>query len=87
MPNSLRDDSMRIAITRDGRVFFHTSAVPCEDLPNLIREDVHKGAEHKIYLLVDARARYGDVEPVLDQVREAGILNLAILTEKAYSSR
>ena len=83
MPNSLRNDSMKVSITRDGRAFYGTSAVPSEDLPELIREAVRKGAERKIYLQVDARTQYGDVEPVLDQIRQTRILNLAILVEKA----
>jgi biopolymer transport protein ExbD len=81
MPNSLREDSMRISITRSGHVFFHTATVSPIDLSNLIRDDLSKSAEHKVYLAVDARAKYGDVSSVLDQIRETKILNLAILTE------
>lgn len=87
MPGALRDDSMRISITRDGHVFFHTAAVSSIDLPNLIRDDLSKGVERKVYLAVDARAKYEDVAIVLDQIRQTKILNLAILTEKTPSKR
>ena len=87
MPNSLREDSMRITVTRDGRLFFHTAAVNSIELPNLIRDDLSKGVECKVYLAVDARTKYGDVATVLDQIRQTKILNLAILTEKTPSKR
>jgi biopolymer transport protein ExbD len=87
MSNSVREDSMRVTTTRDGHVFFHTAAVSPIDLPNLIRDDLNKGAEHKIYLAVDARAKYEDVASVLDEIRQTKILNLAILAERTPSTR
>ena len=44
---------------------------------------VQEGSERKVYLKVDARAKYGDAERVVDQVRAAGIQQICILAEKA----
>ena len=85
MPGAMREDAMHIYVTRDGNVFFGSFHVVPEDLPNFIREGVRNGAEKKIYLSVDARAKYGSAKAVLDQIRVAGIENVAFLTEKPYS--
>jgi biopolymer transport protein ExbD len=69
---------------RDGRVYFGNHVVAMEDLPNEIRERVRNGAERKIYLAVDARAKYGDAEKVLDQIQVSGIRDVSFLTEKPY---
>jgi biopolymer transport protein ExbD/biopolymer transport protein TolR len=83
-PGVPSEDAMQIYLTRDGRVFFRSLQVVPEDLPNFIREGVRNGAEEKIYLSVDARARYGDAAAVLDRIREAGIQNVSLLTEEPY---
>lgn len=84
MPGALKEDGMKIGVTRDGHVFFGSSHIAPADLPNFIRESVGNGAERKIYLAVDARAKYGDVIVILNQIREAGIEDVAFLTEKPY---
>jgi biopolymer transport protein ExbD len=50
------------------------------DLPAVLRERVKNGSGRKVYLSVDARARYGDAKTVLNQIRLAGIENVSILT-------
>jgi biopolymer transport protein TolR len=53
-----------------------------EDLPIRIHEGVNRGAEKKIYIKADARAKYGDVKEVLDGVRSAGVEKIAILVDQ-----
>jgi biopolymer transport protein ExbD len=84
MPGAIKEDAMRIFVMRDGRVYFGNHVVAMEDLPNEIRERVRNGAERKIYLAVDARAKYGDAEKVLDQIQVSGIRDVSFLTEKPY---
>jgi biopolymer transport protein ExbD len=84
MPGAKREDAMRIFVLRDGRIYFGNHAVATEDLPDEIRERLRNGAERKIYLAVDARAKYADAEKVLDQVRVAGIRDVSLLTEQPY---
>lgn len=81
MPGALREDGLRITISRDGNIYFADVRVSRDDLPGLIREGLRHGAEKKVYLKVDARAKYGDVPPVLEKVRAAGVENVAFLTE------
>jgi biopolymer transport protein ExbD len=84
MPGATKEDAMRIFVMRDGRVYFGTHAVATEELPDKIRQGVRNGAERKIYLAVDARARYGDAEKVLDQIWFSGIRDVSFLTQQPY---
>jgi biopolymer transport protein ExbD len=84
MPGALKEDALQVMVTRDGQVFFRDLHVMCEDLPDEIREGVRKGAEKRVYLVVDARAKYGNTIAVLDQIRLAGIENVSFLTVEPY---
>jgi biopolymer transport protein ExbD len=81
MPAALREDVMRISITRDGNIYFRDQQISLEDLPNKIQEGLRSGAEKKVYLAVDARAKYGEVPAVLDKIRFAGVEKVAFLTQ------
>jgi biopolymer transport protein ExbD len=83
-PDALKEDAMLISITRDGSVFFRDHRVVPADLANEIREGVRNGAEKRVYLEVDARAKYGCAKAILVQIRLAGIDNVSFLTEKPY---
>ena len=83
-PGALKEDAMLISITRDGSVFFRDHRVVQTDLANEIREGARNGAEKRVYLVADARAKYGDTMAVLVQIRLAGIESVSFLTEKPY---
>jgi biopolymer transport protein TolR len=74
-----REDAMVVGITRDGKVFFRTDPVTVEWLPGRIREGVSQGAERKVYIKADRRAKYGWVAEVLDSVRSAGIEKIGLI--------
>jgi biopolymer transport protein TolR len=83
-PGAQKEDALLISITRDGNVFFRDHRVVRSDLANEIREGVRNGAEKRVYLKADARAKYGSVITILGQIRLAGIENVSFLTEKPY---
>jgi biopolymer transport protein ExbD len=84
MPGAMRDDAVTIAIMRDGSIYLCNLRVAAEDLSDQIRELVQNRAEKRIYLKADARAKYGNVTAILDQIRKAGVENLSLLTEQPY---
>jgi biopolymer transport protein TolR len=81
-PGAVRDDAIRIAVTRDGKRYFGLTKAEPGELPNLIRTALRGGSERKVYLLADGRARNEDVEIVVEQIRLAGITDVAILANK-----
>jgi biopolymer transport protein ExbD len=84
-PGALKEDAMLISIMRDGGVFFRDHrVVVIADLADEISERVRNGAEKRVYLVVDARAKYFDAKAILDQIQLAGIEKVSFLTEKPY---
>jgi biopolymer transport protein ExbD len=81
MPGALKEDALRVVLARDGAIYFRELHITLEDLPDEIREALRSGAERKVYIKVDARAKYGEVPAVLDKIRLAGVENVAFLTE------
>jgi biopolymer transport protein TolR len=81
-PSAVREDVIRVVVARDGSVYFRLARIHLEDLSERIRTALQEGAEKKIYLAADQRAKNGDVESVLDQIRLAGITNVVILAER-----
>ena len=81
-PKAAREDAMKVHITRDGRVYFRTQQVQLKSLPILIRGAVGEGAEKKVYLAVDSRAKYRDAAAVLGQIGDAGIRDISFLAYK-----
>jgi biopolymer transport protein ExbD len=81
MPGARREDAMHINIQRDGAIFFGYRHVSRNDLPDLIRGGIRNGAEKRVYISADARAKYQAVEEVLNVVRLAGVENVCFLAE------
>jgi len=81
MPRALREDAMSVMLSRDGTIYFGNAKVASEDLAERIRQRLERGARHKVFLIVDQGTRFGDLSVVLDQVRHAGIWDIAFLAE------
>jgi biopolymer transport protein TolR len=82
-PGALKEDALDVILTRDGRIYFGHTSVKFADLPEQIRLSIQRGSDRKVYLRADARVKYGDVKAVLDQVRAAGVQDVAVLVETA----
>lgn len=83
LPGARREDSIRVALTRDGKVYIGNRQTTFDRLPNVIREALRAGAEKHIYILADARARYLEVKTALDEIRESGVERVSFITESA----
>jgi biopolymer transport protein ExbD len=81
MPAALREDAMRVIVTRDGSIYFGNAKVAIGDLEEQIRLRLKCGAQHKVFLNVDQRAQFGDLVIVMDELRHVGIWDIAFLAE------
>lgn len=79
---AVREDAIKLTIARDGTIYLGTTRAESGDLPQQIRAAVSAGAERKVYLQPDSRARNSDVSIAVDAIRAAGISDVAIITEK-----
>ncbi len=88
MRGALKEDALIIAVTRDGTIFTDEGKVrDAEQLPTRIRERLKEGTERKVYLKVDARARYGAVLTALAGIRAAGVEDVAFFVIERQPTR
>jgi biopolymer transport protein ExbD len=82
MQDADKDDAIVVAITRDGNIFLGHAAMRKEDLTGQIKDRISNRLDKTVYVKSDARAKYGDVVAVVDEIRSAGVDQLGLLTEK-----
>jgi biopolymer transport protein ExbD/biopolymer transport protein TolR len=86
MKDADREDAILVAITRDGSIFLQhptgASKIRAEALTREVKDMVSNRLDKTVYIKSDARAKYGDVVGVVDNVRAAGVDKLGLLTEK-----
>ncbi len=87
MPNADRDDAIIVAVTRSGDIFLGTQKTPRDQLTSLVRDRIANRLDKTVFVKSDARAKYGDVVAVVDEVRAAGVDQLGLLTERAQEQR
>jgi len=82
MKDADKDDAVLVAITRDGRVFLGSDQTRVEDLTEKVQEKISGRVDKTVYLKSDARAKYETVVDVVDEIRNAGVDQLGLITEK-----
>jgi biopolymer transport protein ExbD/biopolymer transport protein TolR len=83
MPDADREDAVLIAITRGDNIFLANQQIAPEDITRLVREMLLNRLDKTVYVKSDARAHYGRVVAVVDEVRAAGVDQIGLLTERA----
>jgi len=83
MPDADKEDALLVAVTRDGTVFFGTDKIPADQLAGKVKDKLASRTDKRVFLRADARARYGMVTDVVDNIRAAGVDQLGLLTEQA----
>ncbi len=82
MPWADREDAIIVAIQRDGVVYLNHERVIFDDFQNRIRAALSAGAERRVYIKADMNSSYGKVSQVVEQIRAAGIRDIAFLVEQ-----
>src|SRR5438067_363727 len=82
MPDADKEDALLVAVTRDGKVFFGTDQIAPDQLTNKIKDRIAARLDKRVFVRADARAKYGSVVEVVDNVRAAGVDQLGLLTEQ-----
>jgi len=86
MQDADKDDAIIVAVTRDGTLFLGNTKVKKEEITGQIKDRIANKLDKTVYVKSDARAKYGDVVAVVDEIRSAGVDSLGLLTEKVKSS-
>jgi biopolymer transport protein ExbD len=87
LPQARREDALQVSVARGGEIYFGYSHVDLEGLAKGIAMGIQNGSERQVYLLVDMRAKYGDVLSVLNRIRDAGITNVSFVTVNRLGGR
>jgi biopolymer transport protein ExbD/biopolymer transport protein TolR len=86
MKDADRDDAIIVAISRDGTLYLGNSKIAKESITTEIKDQIANKLDKTVYVKSDARAKYGDVVAVVDEIRSAGVDQLGLLTEKNKSN-
>jgi biopolymer transport protein TolR len=81
-----REDAMIVAVMRTGDVYFLGDKIVPDQLDFKIRKALAMGAEKKVYINADARAKYGAVREVLKAVQSSGVERVGFLVEQKKPS-
>src|SRR5262249_20257069 len=82
MPAADHDDAVLIAVTRDGKFYLGQNKVTIEELASKVSDLVSTKLDKTVFVKGDARAKYGDVADVVDNIRSAGVDKIGLLTER-----
>jgi biopolymer transport protein TolR len=82
MPDADKEDALLISIMRDGKIYFGSDRVEADQLTQKVKDRLSSKADKRVFIKSDARARYGNVVEVVDNVRSAGVDDVGLLTEQ-----
>ena len=82
MPDADKEDSLLVAIMRDGKIYFGTDQIKVDELSAKVKDRLANKVDKRVFIKADARAKYGNVVDVVDNVRSAGVDDVGLLTEQ-----
>ena len=84
-----QEDAINIAITRDGKVFLSpgNSLIQPDQLASKVKDLQQNRNDKTVYVKADARARFASVTDVLDNLRNAQVDQIGLLTEEIKDSK
>lgn len=85
MPDADKEDAVLVAVMRDGSIFLGQDKVSADQLSEKVKDKLENKADKEVFVKADARAKYGAVVEVVDNVRSAGVDQLGLLTEQRKS--
>jgi biopolymer transport protein ExbD/biopolymer transport protein TolR len=86
MPDADKEDALIVAVMRDGKLFFGNDRIEADQLTQKIKDRLANRVDKRVYVRADARAKYGSVVEVVDNVRAAGVDDLGLLTDQKKST-
>ncbi len=82
MAEAEREDAIMLAVTRDGTIYFGDDRIQRGEITTKVKDRIASKLDKMVYLKADARAKYGDVAAVVENIQAAGVDNLGLVTEK-----
>jgi biopolymer transport protein ExbD/biopolymer transport protein TolR len=86
MADADKEDALLVAVMRDGTVYFGQDKLPADQLTAKVKDRLVNRVDKRVYVKADARAKFGAVVEVVDNVRAAGVDQLGLLTDQRKTS-
>jgi biopolymer transport protein ExbD len=87
MPNAQRDDALIVAISSDGSIFLGSHKMGLDEISSQLSDRTAGRLDKTVFIKSDARAKYGELVKVVDEMRSAGVENVGLLTDKNETSQ
>ncbi len=82
MADADKEDALLVAVMRDGTVYFGQDKIAPDQLTGKVKDRLVNRVDKRVYVKADARAKFGAVVAVVDNVRAAGVDQLGLLTDQ-----
>jgi biopolymer transport protein ExbD/biopolymer transport protein TolR len=82
MPDADKEDALLVAVMKDGQVYFGKDKTSVDQLTSKVKDRLANRTDKTVYVRADARAKFGAVVEVVDNVRAAGVDQLGLLTDQ-----
>jgi biopolymer transport protein ExbD len=82
MQDADKEDAVLVAVMKDGKVYLGTEQIAPDSLRQRVQDLLENQMNKVVYIKADARARYGNVVDVVDNIRSAGVDQVGLLTEQ-----
>ncbi|MGH9481118.1 MAG: biopolymer transporter ExbD [Terriglobales bacterium] len=82
LPDADKDDAVIVAVSHDGHLYLGNDMMSTDDITNKVRDEISSRLDKTVYVRADKQAHFAAVAAVIDAVRDAGVDNIAMETEK-----
>jgi len=82
MVDADKEDAVLLAVTRDGKFYIGPDLIVLRDVTAKVKDMIVNKLDKTVYVKSDARAKFGNVVALVDNVRAAGVDHIGLLAEK-----
>jgi biopolymer transport protein ExbD len=84
-----KEDAILVAITRDGKIFLSpgNTLMQPDQLSSKVKDLQQNRSDKTVYIKADARARFAGVTDVIDNLRNAQVDSVGLLTEEIKDNK
>ena len=82
MADADKEDAVLLAVTRDGKFYIGPDLIVLRDVTAKVKDMIVNKLDKTVYVKSDARAKFGNVVALVDNVRAAGVDQIGLLAEK-----
>ncbi len=81
MKDADKEDAILVSVTRAGDTYLGSTRMAPDQMPTKIKDMLTNKPEKVVYISADRRAKYERVVTVIDEIRNAGVEELGLITE------